>query len=113
MICALSQAWSKASGCNPLIGGSNPSERSKDFYGALAELANALDRKSGDWGSNPRGSTDGNVVLIGKATDWKSAVWKYYFHVEVRVLPFPLTFGSVDLIGKAPGPNPVVRKFLM
>lgn len=22
-------------------------------------------------------------------------------------------FGSVDLIGKAPGPNPVVRKFLM
>lgn len=31
----------------------------------------------------------GNVVLIGKATDWKSAVWKYYFHVEVRVLPFP------------------------
>lgn len=89
MICALSQAWSKASGCNPLIGGSNPSERSKDFYGALAELANALDRKSGDWGSNPRGSTDGNVVLIGKTTDWKSAVWKYYFHVEVRFLPFP------------------------
>ena len=32
--------------------------------------------------------------------------------MEVRLLPVPL-FGSVDLIGKAPGPNPVVRKFLM
>ena len=27
--------------------------------------------------------------------------------------PISANFGSVDLIGKAPGPNPVVRKFLM
>lgn len=84
-----------------------------DFYGAVAQLVERQVEALRVGSSSLSGPTIWKCPITGIGPPWKGAWWEQNSCMEVRALPFPLTFGSIVLIGKAPGSNPVVRKFLM
>ena len=58
--------------------------------------------------------TTGIFLEVSHNWYWPSLEWSVVAKAACRFNPCHFReFGSVDLIGKAPGPNPVVRKFLM
>ena len=82
-----------------------------NLYGAVAQLVERQVEALRVGGSTPPGPTLWKCPIIGYWPSLeRSVVAKAAWRSESSHFR---EFGSVDLIGKAPGPNPVVRKFLM
>lgn len=82
-----------------------------DFYGAVAQLVERQVEALRVGSSSLSGPTIWKCPIIGIGPPWNGAWWRKLHGGSSP--PISANFGSIDLIGKAPGSNPAVRKFLM